>query len=114
MFAQHRRTALLAALLTSAMLAPAWSAEGEAAKPEAAGAPQVVAMSSATPPEAGPVIARESLATEASARETVVIGENQPTRAAASPAAGRRYAGARGGYSAPVHRRYGLMLGIGY
>jgi hypothetical protein len=114
MFAQHRRTALLAALLTSAMLAPAWSAEGEAAKPETAGAPQVVAMSSTTPPEAGPVIARESLATEASARETVVIGESHPTRGAGSPAPSKRIIGARSSYSGSGHHRYGLMLGIGY
>ena len=111
MFAQHSRPALLAALLTSALLTPAWSAEGDTVKSEAPGTQQVVAMTSASPPEAGPVIARESLATAASARATVVVGENQPTRATGNPTVGKRYAGTRLGYDRP---RHGLMLGIGY
>ena len=43
MFAQHSRSALLAALLTASLFAPAWSAEGDAATPEAAAAPTAVA-----------------------------------------------------------------------
>jgi hypothetical protein len=108
----NRRSALLAGLLTAAMFVPAWSAD-DAAKPDAA-ATEPVAM--AASPQAGPVIARESLATEASARATVVVGENQPTRATAYPTVGRRYAGTRGrsvAYDRPVYR-HSLMLGIGY
>lgn len=114
MFAQHSQSVLLAALLTAAMFAPAWSADGDAAKPEAAGTEQPMAMA-APPPQAGPVVARESLATEASTRATVVVGENQPTRSSGSPTVGKRYAGTRAGvaYNRPVHR-YSLMLGIGY
>jgi hypothetical protein len=112
MFAQHSRSALLAALLAAASFAPAWSAEGDAAKPEAAATEQTVVM--AASPQAGPVIARESLATEASARATVVVGENQPTHGVRNPTVGKRYAGARsGGYDRPTHR-YSLMLGVGY
>jgi hypothetical protein len=115
MFAQHSRSALLAGLLTVATLVPAWSADGDAAKPEAAGTPQPMAMAG-SPPQTGPVLARESLATETSARATVVVGENQPTRSTGSPMVGKRYAGTRsssGGYDRPSHR-YSLMLGIGY
>ncbi len=110
MFAQHSRSALLAALLTASLFAPAWSAEGDAATPEAAGTPQPVAMAA---PPSGPVVARESLATEASARATVVVGENQPTRSSGGPTVGKRYAGTRSGDYRPSHR-YSLMLGIGY
>ena len=95
MFAQHSRSVLLAGLLTAAMFAPAWSADGDAAKPEPAGTDLPVAM--AASPPAGPVVARESLATEASARATVVVGENQPTRSYGNPTVGKRYAGTRGG-----------------
>ena len=75
-------------------------------------------MATSPPPQSGPVIARESLATEASARATVVVGENQPTRSYGNPTVGKRYAGnalARSSvaYNRPVHR-YSLMLGIGY
>jgi len=107
MFAQHGRTALIAGLMTAALCAPAWSAD-DAVKPEAP-----VAM--AASPQAGPVIARESLATEASARTTVTVGENQPTRSTGNPTVGRRYAGTRAsvGVDRPVHR-YSLILGIGY
>jgi len=113
MSALNSRSVLLAGLLAAAMFAPAWSAEGDAAKPEAA-ATEPVAM--AASPQAGPVIARESLATEASARATVVVGENQPTRGSAYPTVKRRYAGTRGNsvaYNRPVYR-HSLMLGIGY
>ena len=115
MFAQHSRSVLLAGLLTAAVFAPAWSADGDAAKPEAAGTEQPMAMAASPPPQAGPVVARESLATEARARTTVGVGENQPTRSSGSPTVGKRYAGTRAGvpYNRPVHR-YSLMLGIGY
>jgi hypothetical protein len=113
MFAQHSRSALLAALLTAASFAAAWSADGDAAKPDTDGTEQLVVM--AASPQAGPVIARESLATEASARATVVVGENKPTHGSRSPTIGKRYAGTRtgGGYDRATHR-YSLMLGIGY
>jgi hypothetical protein len=113
MFAQHSRSVLLAGLLTAALFAPAWSADGDAAKPEATGTEQPAAMAGS--PQAGPVIAREALATEESARATVVVGGNQPTRSSGSPTVGKRYAGTRGSvaYDRPVHR-YSLMLGIGY
>ena len=81
MFAQHSRSALLAALLTAALFAPAWSADGDAAKSETPGTQQPVAMATSQPPPSGPVIARESLATEASARATVVLpAAMNPTR----------------------------------
>jgi hypothetical protein len=113
MFAQHSRSALLAGLLTAALFAPAWSADGDAVKPQTPVTEQPVAM--AASPQAGPVVARESLATEASARATVVVGENQPTRSSGNPTVGKRFAVTRGGvvYYRPV-RRYGLILGIGY
>jgi hypothetical protein len=113
----NSRSVLLGGLLAAALFAPAWSAD-DAAKPDAAVTEQPVAM--AASPQAGPVIARESLATESSARATVVVGENQPTRATAYPTLGKRYAGKRmigGGstvaYNRPVYR-HSLMLGIGY
>ena len=114
MFAQHSRSALLAGLLTAALFAPAWSADGDAVKQPAPVTEQPVAM--AASPLAGPVVARELLATEASARATVVVGESQPTRSTGNPTVvGKRFATTRGGvvYYRPA-RRYGLILGIGY
>jgi hypothetical protein len=122
MFAQHSRSALLAGLLTAALFGPAWSADGDAAKPEPAGTQQPVAMAASPPPQSGPVVARESLATEASARAAVVVeGESQPTRSYDNLSIGKRYAGKRNriapgtgvAYSRPVYR-HSLMLGIGY
>jgi hypothetical protein len=114
MFAQHRRSALLAGLLTAVLVAPAWPADDVATKPETAGTQQPAAMAS-PPLPSGPVVARESLATEASARAAVVVGESQPTRSSGTPRVGKRYAGTRASvaYNRPVHR-YSLMLGIGF
>jgi hypothetical protein len=121
MFAQHSRAVLLAGLLTAVLLAPAWSADGDAAKPEPTGADLPLAAATAPPVQPGPVIARESLADDAGARATVVEGESQPSRTYGNLSVGKRYAGrrSRGGpgakvaYAKPVHR-YSLMLGIGY
>jgi hypothetical protein len=115
MFAQHRRSALLAGLLTAVLVAPAWSADDVATKPETDGTQQAAATVASPPPQAGPVVARESLATEASARAAVVVGENQPTRSSGTPKVGKRYAGTRASvaYNRPVYR-YSLMLGIGF
>ena len=121
MFAQHSRSVVLAGLLTAALFAPAWSADGDAAKPEPAGADLPLAMATSPPVQPGPVVARESLATEASARATVVEGESQPTRTYGNLSVGKRYAGRRNrvapgtsvAYAKPTHR-YSLMLGIGY
>jgi hypothetical protein len=121
MFAQHSRSALLAGLLTAVMFAPAWSGD-DAAKPEATGADLPLAMATSPPVHPGPVVARESLATEASARAAVVVeGESQPTRSYDNLSIGKRYAGKRNriapgtgvAYSRPVYR-HSLMLGIGY
>jgi hypothetical protein len=78
-------------------------------------------MATAPPVHPGPVVARESLATEASASATVVEGEGQPTRTHGNLAIGKRYAGKRNkiststsvAYAKPVYR-HSLMLGIGY
>ncbi|TMJ78215.1 MAG: hypothetical protein E6G91_00590 [Alphaproteobacteria bacterium] len=121
MFAQHSRSALLAGLLTAVMFAPAWSGDGDAAKPEPTGADLPLAMATSPPVHPGPVVDRESLATEASASATVVEGEGQPTRTYGNPAVGKRYAGKRSkfatstsfAYAKPVYR-HSLMLGIGY
>jgi hypothetical protein len=121
MFAQHSRLVLLAGLFTAALFAPAWSGDGDAAKPEPTGADLPLALATSPPVQPGPVVARESLATEASARATVVEGESQPTRTYGNLAVGKRYAGKRSkitpgpsvAYAKPVHR-YSLMLGIGY
>ena len=119
MFAQHSRAVLLAGLLTAALFAPAWSADGDAAKPEPAGADLPLATAPSVQP--GPVVARESLAIETGARATVVEGENQPSRTYGNFSVGKRYAGKRSratpgtsvAYAKPIHR-YSLMLGIGY
>ena len=107
----HSRSAFLAGLLATALVAPAWSADGEVPKAAAIGTEQPVDM--AVSP-AGPLVARESLGTDASA-QTAIVGESQPTRGYNGPSVGRRYAGTRAGttYRRPVHR-YSLMLGIGY
>ncbi len=121
MFAQHSRSVLLAGLLTAAMFAPAWSADGDAVKPEPAGADLPLALATSPPVQPGPVVARESLTAEASARATVVEGESQPTRTYGNLSVGKRYAGKRSriatgtsvAYAKPVYR-HSLMLGIGY
>jgi hypothetical protein len=122
MLATHSRSILLAGLLAAAMYAPAWSADDGAANSAPAGADLPLAMATSPPQQPGPVVARESLATEASAHATVVEGESQPTRSYANPSVGRRYAGKRsrisgGGasvaYAKPVYR-HSLLLGIGY
>jgi len=118
MFAQHSRSVLLAGLLTAAIVAPAWSADP--VKPDATAA-EPMAMATSPPVQPGPVVARESLTSEANAAAAVVEGESQPTRTYGNPSVGKRYAGKRsrtaGGasvaYAKPVHR-YSLMLGIGY
>ena len=109
MFAQPTsRSALLAGLLTAALVVPAWSAEPETPASER---PAVLAAS----PQTGPIIARESLATQTRAPSAVVVGEGQPTRGSGSLTVGKRYAGTRGSvaYARPVYR-HSLMLGIGY
>jgi hypothetical protein len=117
MFAQHSRAVLLAGLLTAVLLAPAWAADGDAAKAEPTGADLPLAAATALPVQPGPVVARESLTNEA--RATVMEGESQPSRTYGNPLVGRRYAGrrSRGGagvaYAKPGYR-YSLMLGIGY
>jgi hypothetical protein len=116
MFAQHSRSALLAGLLTAALCAPAWSEDGDVAQSEPLGADLPLAMATSPPMQPGPVVARESLATEAA-----VESENQPTRTYGNLAVGKRYAGKRSrigtgtsvAYAKPTHR-YSLMLGIGY
>ena len=120
MFAQLNRSVLLAGLFAAVLAAPAWSEDGMA-KAEPTGADLPLAMATSPPVQPGPVVARESLATEASARATVVEGEGQPTRSYANPGIGKRYAGRRGrtapgtsvAYAKPVYR-HSLMLGIGY
>src|SRR5689334_22961330 len=111
MFAQHSRSALLAGLLIAAAIVPAVSAENDTVKPDAA-ADRPVAM--AASPQSGPVLARESLATETGAHETIEVGANQPTRGAGNPTTGRRYAATRSGYERSSSHRHGLILGIGY
>ena len=115
MSAQHSRSALLAGLLTAALFTPAWTADGVAVEPEATGTEQVVAMAGSSASQAGPVVARESLASEASGRTAAVLGESQPTRGYGNPGVGKSRAGTRAGatYNRPAHR-YSLMLGIGY
>ena len=114
MFALHSRSALFAGVLTAAFFTPAWSADGVAAEPEATAMEQVVAMAGSSTSHAGPVVARESLAGEASGRTEVVLGENQPTRSYGNPGVGKSHARARtSAYNRPT-RRYSLMLGIGY
>jgi hypothetical protein len=121
MFAQHSRSVLLAGLLTAALCAPAWPEDGDVAQSEPLGADLPLAMATSPPMQPGPVVARESLATEASTRTTVVESENQPTRTYGNLAVGKRYAGKRSrigtgtsvAYAKPTHR-YSLMLGIGY
>jgi hypothetical protein len=114
MVALHSRSALFAGLLTAALFTPAWSAD-VAAEPEATGTEQVVAMAGSSASHAGPVVARESLASEASGQTMVVLGESQPTRSYGNPGVGKPHARTRGGvaYNRPTHR-YSLMLGIGY
>jgi hypothetical protein len=112
MLARNSRSVLLAGLMTAALFAPAWSAETDAAKLQAAGTEPPVAM--AASPQAGPVIARESLATESSTRATVVVPENKPTRTSARPTVRKRYAGTRATASHRPAHRYSLMLGIAY
>jgi len=120
MFTQPSRSVLLAGLLTVALFTPAWSADSDVAKPEAAEV-EPMAMATSPPMEPGPVVARESLATDNSAVATVVEGENQPTRTYTNLGVGKRYAGKRNrlatgasvAYAKPVYR-HSLMLGIGY
>src|SRR5947207_552890 len=108
MFAQHSRAVLLAGLLTAVLIAPAWSADVDAAKPEPTGAD--LPLATAPPVQPGPVVARESLTNQADA--TVVEGESQPSRTYGNLAVGKRYAGRRGrggpgssvAYARPAHR----------
>ena len=111
MFAQNGPSTVLAGLLMLAWCTPGWSADG--AKPEVTGTEQPVAMAAAS--QEGPLVARESLVTEDSARATAVVGGSQPSRGVGNPTAGKRHADSRG--RASYHRqghRYSLMLGIGY
>lgn len=116
------RSLLLAGVLTltAALFSPAWSADDNVAKVEPTGEDMPLAMATSPPIQPGPVVARESLATDASAAATVVEGENEPTRTHGSPLVGKRYAGKRSrpatgsvAYAKPVYR-HSLMLGIGY
>jgi hypothetical protein len=112
MFAMLGRSVLFAGVLSAALSAVAWSADGDTVGPPTPAAQPPVAM--VTSPAADPGTADAAIATRAGA-QAVLVGESQPTRAHSSPAAGRRYAGrsARVSYDRPIHR-YSLMLGIGY
>ena len=112
MFALHRCTVLVAALLTAAVCGPARSSELVNDNVQMA-AVDAEMLAAARP---GPVIARESLATETAARAEVA-GPDQPTRATAHAA--RRVAAAAATPSpslGPIGRSYrpALILGIGY
>jgi hypothetical protein len=119
MFTQLNRSVLLAGLLSAVLAAPAWSEDGMA-KAEPAGGDLPMALATSPPVQPGPVVERESLATEAGARADVVEGEGQPTRSYMGHPVGKRYAGKRlrtaraaVAYARPVYR-HSLMLGIGY
>jgi hypothetical protein len=105
MFTQPGRTVLFAALLTATMALPAMSADVPPAIAEATEQTYNAAASS------GPMIARESLATETAARATVTV-DSKPARAAATPA--KRVAAYQPTRSHASFRRPPLILGISH
>jgi hypothetical protein len=108
MFALHRRTVLLAALLTAACV-PAQSAElvNDGVQMAMVEAEKLAAA------QPGPVIARESLSTETVAA-VATVGSGHPTRATASVAGRAAAPAAPRSYAAYGPAGHPLMLGIGY
>jgi len=111
MLAQLTRPALLAGLLAAALVAPAWSEDGDLARAKTAGMERSMAIGTSSP--AGP--AEGTSATTASPRTTVEVGQLQPTSSDGTLMVGRRQEGTRTrvAYERPV-RRLGLILGIAY
>ena len=109
MFIQPGRTVLFTALLTAAMALPAMSAE---VPPATTGATEQTFNAAAS---SGPMIARESLATETAARATVTV-DSKPTSAAASPAKrlAAHHAPPRSNASFRTAARLPLILGISH
>jgi hypothetical protein len=118
MFSRGRRTALLAGALVSALAIPAVAADADGVKEEVtlSDQPLVMAASTTTQVNVGPVIARESLA--AGADEVAVVGGAEQTRSAAGLAAIKRLRAARAARAASYtgngngYRSTPLILGV--
>jgi len=113
MLAHLTRPALLAGLLAAALVAPAWSEDGDLVRAKTAGTERSMAIGTSSPE--GPGVAEGTIATTASPRTTVEVGELQATGSDGTLMAGRRQEGTRTrvAYERPV-RRPGLILGIAY
>jgi hypothetical protein len=79
MFTQHCRMIRFAGLLTAALSVPALAADVDAVKATATASDESLVALASPPVQPGPVIARESLATETSTK-VAVVGGGQPTR----------------------------------
>jgi hypothetical protein len=80
MFTFHSRMVLLAGLVTAALSVPALAADVDALKAQSTAADESLVALASPPVNPGPMIARESLATETSAK-MAVVGRSKPTRA---------------------------------
>jgi hypothetical protein len=79
MFTLHSRMALLAGLLTAALSMPALAVDVDALKAQPTAADELQVALASPPVHPGPMIARESLATETSTR-LASVGGSQPAR----------------------------------
>jgi hypothetical protein len=79
MFTLHSRMALLAGLLAAASPAPALAADVDALNTRPIAAEESIVAFASPSVDPGPMIARESLATESSTK-VAVVGVGQPTR----------------------------------
>ena len=117
MFTHHSRLALLAGLLTAALSVPALAADVDAVNAQATASDEPLIALASPPVQPGPMIARESLATETSTK-IAVVGGSQPTRSVTNLPALKRARAARaasaGAYSNYSYRAAGptLILGV--
>ena len=117
MFTQHSRMALLAGLLTAALSVPALAADVDVVKAQPTASDESLVALASPPVQPGPMIARESLATETSTK-VAVVGGSQPTRSVTNLSPLKRARAARaasaGTYSNYSYRPAGptLILGV--
>jgi hypothetical protein len=114
MFIGASRVAVFTGLLVAALAMPAVAAEVDSVLAEAtlSDQPMVVAASATTQPSLGPVIARESLASEP-ASQVAVVGTVEPTRSTTNLSSLKRARAARAARAAR-YSSYGYGNGNGY
>jgi hypothetical protein len=113
MFTQHGRMALLAGLLTAGLSIPALAVEVDAVKAQPTTTDESLVALASPQIQPGPMIARESLGTETSAK-IAVVGANQPARATTNLTPLKRARAARAGsYSSYSYRSAAPQLILG-